>query len=646
MPGFLTGLIGGLDESATSARKQAQAEQDKQIAREDAILKALASDDSIDPAIRQQALAGLTQGAIGAPRKKGFLDSVFGGKVQHNPAVSSLLEMITAAHPETGQPRPPISVLGGPKSTVQPGSAAMPPKAVQDGGGPQSPAQLAGPPPSIPVAPGLGIEPGTGPQIGTTQAPPAPPPGLFISPEDKMLRQKRAAAQGDVEGEVAGLVASGFTPDEARTMVKANYARKAAGTAAPYQSIAGELPDGTGAFGVFNRVTGGYDDTQGNPIPGFRPRTTAAARPQAMHGISTDLATMQPDPTGKGPPGTFMRMPDGSVKLVGLQSERDSVAQFSWTDAQGQTHLDAVYMPPSHSGPTVGGGAPSSSQAPAGPVGASPPPPAPGARGATGAPPPPPPPGGDTGPTLPLGTRVGVPGTAGAPPAVGAGSPGRISLGVSEPKFEGVTVKTPDGQTRSALKSNGLYYTENRLRLPDGTVEVPNSVNVPTAAERNMLDQIHAARPMMDRLKQALAGKESDNSYGYAIRGPLAMAEYKLGHKPTDPFFQSYIPLVSLMDVMITKGYLGGVRNQTWLDKIMEHTPKVTDSPANAFDKLKNIEEAFNGIEAESGGGLSAPNKTPTPTLQVDQEVTLKSGQRAKITKVYPDGRFDYVVIK
>jgi len=52
----------------------------------------------------------------------------------------------------------------------------------------------------------------------------------------------------------------------------------AAARSAANQSIAGELADGTPAFGVFHRESGTYlDPATGKPLDGFRPRTTTAS---------------------------------------------------------------------------------------------------------------------------------------------------------------------------------------------------------------------------------------------------------------------------------------------------------------------------------------------------------------------------------
>lgn len=144
------------------------------------------------------------------------------------------------------------------------GPAGLPPP-------PTGPVMTAPPPPLFTPA---GRLPGT----TITQ-----PRKLFLSSTDRVLAGAKAKAQGDVEGEVAGLIAAGFTDVEARGLVKENYERRArtGSTAAPFQAVALEVPDGRGGWtptqGTFNRSTGQYEDLAGTPLTQARPRQTTGS---------------------------------------------------------------------------------------------------------------------------------------------------------------------------------------------------------------------------------------------------------------------------------------------------------------------------------------------------------------------------------
>lgn len=68
------------------------------------------------------------------------------------------------------------------------------------------------------------------------------------------------------------------TIQDALRVMGINIPRDYASSGAANQSIAGEMEDGTPAFGVFNRATGKYNDPDtGDPLPGFRPRTSTGS---------------------------------------------------------------------------------------------------------------------------------------------------------------------------------------------------------------------------------------------------------------------------------------------------------------------------------------------------------------------------------
>jgi hypothetical protein len=226
--------------------------------------------------------------------------------------------------PETAAPsRPLAGVLQATASTVDPAKAAAlattaPPVAAgvpqtgvsaeitSAGGdvGPQvgpatAPVPAVGaPPPGAPGptpagAPPLAVLGQPTPPVGKPAAA-APKGDIFRSPETQVRLSKKAAAQGDVEGEIAGLVSSGFSEPEARALIKAKMERTARGGvgASGFQSVAGEVIDPeTGkkvtAFGAFDKAKGAYVGTDpdspfyGIPIPGFTPRATVGSQPRS-----------------------------------------------------------------------------------------------------------------------------------------------------------------------------------------------------------------------------------------------------------------------------------------------------------------------------------------------------------------------------
>lgn len=232
--------------------------------RESKIYEALIN--SPDPDIQALAMTGLLHSAQPTKKKGGLRGWL--GEMESSPILPQLQQLIQTPVREQ-QP-----AYGLPSTQMQ-GQISLPPG--------DQPAAMAdsstvepGAPPPRPVESRMTMTAVPPPQIGTETV--SRRRQVFRTPEEQMLLTKKASAQGDVEGEVAGLVASGFSEPEARELVKQSYLRRAAGSATPYQSVAGELADGTPAYGVFNRLNGGYDDPiTKQPLQGFRPRTTTGS---------------------------------------------------------------------------------------------------------------------------------------------------------------------------------------------------------------------------------------------------------------------------------------------------------------------------------------------------------------------------------
>jgi hypothetical protein len=169
-------------------------------------------------------------------------------------------------------------------STVPPVTASASPAGSRSvGAQPAAAAAQAPPTGGTPPPPYTALPPST--TQTRTAAPPSRrvqrPREIFQSPEQAMFGQRRAQAQGDVEGEVAGLVAAGASPEEARAAILEKYQRLARGGAAD-RSIFGEIlqPDGTWQSGsvVFDPQSGQHFDSQtGERARGFRRSTTTGS---------------------------------------------------------------------------------------------------------------------------------------------------------------------------------------------------------------------------------------------------------------------------------------------------------------------------------------------------------------------------------
>lgn len=152
---------------------------------------------------------------------------------------------------------------------------------------------VATPPPAGPAgAPPMAVLGQPTPPIGA--GPKSPRGDVFRSPETQTRLSKRASAQGDVEGEIAGLVSSGFSEQEALALIKTKMERAARGGvgASGFQSVAGEvMEEETGkkvpTYGAFDKAKGAYIGTDpdspyyGIPIPGFTPRPTTGNQPRS-----------------------------------------------------------------------------------------------------------------------------------------------------------------------------------------------------------------------------------------------------------------------------------------------------------------------------------------------------------------------------
>lgn len=267
--GYLEGLLGGFISRKSEIEQENLRQGELAAAREQSIFTALLN--SGDKETRDLALAGLLESAQPKRRKGGLRGWV--GEMESSPILQRIRELSPTIAEEQAVPGLPSTQFGGygPLAPNLQEQITEPP-------GPQAAAQPAT------ALTGVGAPP---PAMITSRAVPPPaigrmetrqvPRKIFPTPEDLAIAGARGKARGDVEGEVTGLIASGFSEPEARELVKQNYLRRT--SALPFQSIAGEVPNAQGgwdpAFGVFDRFTASYvDPSTMRPLAGFRPRTS------------------------------------------------------------------------------------------------------------------------------------------------------------------------------------------------------------------------------------------------------------------------------------------------------------------------------------------------------------------------------------
>lgn len=180
-----------------------------------------------------------------------------------------------AAEPFTGPQLPPELATPPPEPTALVGGTAEAPSVsfthpdvtVAGTPGTAEPLPIAEPPPTPSVissqaSPGIG---------GTTRRERRQ---LFQTPEGQLRLNRIAQSQGDVEGDLAGLIAAGVPEAEARELIKNEWKYKALarGGAANYQSKTGQYTDENGIVhkvsGIFDPRLGRYiDATTREPLP-------------------------------------------------------------------------------------------------------------------------------------------------------------------------------------------------------------------------------------------------------------------------------------------------------------------------------------------------------------------------------------------
>lgn len=290
---FYAGLLSGINRARAASEESARDVASKQADREQRMLELLASAD--DPQIKAMAVTGML--SSGQMKKKGGLRGWM-GEIEQNPLLPIISQLIQTPVARTTTVQNPSDVFAmpalapetapSPVPTGQPslpappptGAAALPAQSpVEAGAPPMTPP--AGPPAMAGAAPARNViteAPGT-----TYDVTRMVPRELWVSAEERVHRDTLAKAKADIEGAVAGLQSVGFSPEEARDLLRNKMVRQYA-SAAP-KLVPGELPDGSPTYGVWDPTTRTAVDLEGNDIPGFRPRTTT---PSASSGVDRD----------------------------------------------------------------------------------------------------------------------------------------------------------------------------------------------------------------------------------------------------------------------------------------------------------------------------------------------------------------------
>lgn len=300
--GYIEGLLGGFTTRKREVEQERLREAELSNAREAKIFETLLN--SPDPETRDLAAAGLLQSA-GPRRKKGGLRG-FLGEIESGPYLEQIRKLSPEVADQAGPaPTTGASMPGGMVSAPPSTSLAQSPTSATQVGAPPlraiesappelqtrndavdaTTAQPTAPLPSLPVQPGLPTPSAPAPAgpagaalTGQPASPRMRPREVFQTEEQRTLGRYSAQERGEILGVVAAYEAVGVPHDQAVQRAIDERMRSRGVGATGLQSIAGELPDGTPAFGVFDRQRGVYiNPDTGQPLDGFRPRTTTGS---------------------------------------------------------------------------------------------------------------------------------------------------------------------------------------------------------------------------------------------------------------------------------------------------------------------------------------------------------------------------------
>ena len=274
--GYLSGLLGGFTARKREVEQDQIRSQELALTREAKVYEALIN--SPDPEIQAHALTGLLTSAQ-APQRKGGLRGWL-GEMQANPTYEQIKGLM-------GTPVESQEPTYGLPSRAFTGYIPQRPAAERPLAQPETAATEPGAPPltSITPSPAVGQPPAAAAQIGQWEQRAAPVTGtrtvtrprqILRTPGQANFEETIASGRAKTAAELERATAIGFSPEEYKALEQMKY-RRYAGMSG-YQSIPGELPDGTPAFGTFDRLSGKYLDPDTNqPLEGFRPRTTTGS---------------------------------------------------------------------------------------------------------------------------------------------------------------------------------------------------------------------------------------------------------------------------------------------------------------------------------------------------------------------------------
>lgn len=308
-----TGLLQGFSGAVTESRARRAAEQESQIARDQKIFEHLMTAD--DPEIKMAALAGMESLASGTYKQKKGIDRFLGrGGVTPNPHVARVFEMLRSGGFEGTGSAPareaaPVSQAPAAAPTPKPPPSRLPPDVTfETGQGAPPPTPLlrpADPQGGHPAMSGVSFgvdgqaaaEAAASPQAAAPPPQPNTPPRprqLFLSDDERTRRGAVARAQGDVEGDVAGLVAVGLTPEQARTEVLGQRRRTSAANAGYREGEIVKKPDGSWVQVLYDP----RDPSQQVEIPATDPKARVATSATGQTWAEGNVIPDKDSPTG------------------------------------------------------------------------------------------------------------------------------------------------------------------------------------------------------------------------------------------------------------------------------------------------------------------------------------------------------------
>ena len=359
MADWLSGMLSGFVDRKGQIEQENLQRAEVSRRREGQIFESLIN--SPDPEIQSLAVAGLLDSAKPGKRKGGLSGWV--GQLEQSPYLPQIQALINQPVRETKQiqAEPPTvqGYLGTPPPTT--GGAAQAATSPTQGtplatpeAGPTptpTPSPIAGPPdPPIPQSLDFaGAEPrdlgpvAMDPRLAT--APPtlktlhtSRPREVFRSPEQSALLLSRSRAQGDVEGEIAGLVASGVPEAEAREVIKTRMLRQSRGGMTGQTYAEGNVvQDPASPTGWSQTLYLRADPSKTQTIPAASPLARSTRAVNSQEGIAHELFGRP----GEDPRAVLSRLtPEEMQGVAEKKRTRDAEAAAALVTAKGAAASD------------------------------------------------------------------------------------------------------------------------------------------------------------------------------------------------------------------------------------------------------------------------------------------------------------------